>query len=58
MLIKHRDLAKDLIETMKIIIAKHKECEIVMDAEIKLLVSNAVMKYEQYKGQKIDFPDF
>jgi len=49
MLIKHRDLAKDLIETMKIIIAKHKECEIVMDAEI-YIKNNRISKKLKFNG--------
>ena len=42
------------METLKSIAENHKKGEIEMDPEIKLLISNAVMKLEQYKGKKLD----
>eukprot|EP01022_Parablepharisma_sp_SALTPOND_P026138 TRINITY_DN620_c0_g2_i1.p1 TRINITY_DN620_c0_g2~~TRINITY_DN620_c0_g2_i1.p1 ORF type:complete len:900 (-),score=86.41 TRINITY_DN620_c0_g2_i1:11582-14281(-) len=52
---ENRDLAGQVMEILKNLSEKHKEGGIEMDPEIKLLIQNAVMKLEQYKGTKINF---
>ncbi len=43
------------MDILKALSEKHKDGNLEMDPEVKLLISNAVMKLEQYKGKKLDF---